>query len=253
MSNLVTALVEAAERHPLRLAVQEGDSALTYAELDEFSARAAGGLLAHGVRPGDRVGLRLPYVPAFAVLYFGALRAGAVVVPYPRTWPLAVVRPRGDAGGARLAFSTPAAPTGRERGTGDTTLVPVGPDFLQQMAFWPQFAGVADRAGHDPAVVVRTGATGDAEDAVLSHGALREAARTTRMLINEATADDIQGSAPVLSAIGRTYGPHAVVVTGACLPVEEGRTAPSSHAPAEREDGTAKPRTVRANRPARFP
>lgn len=57
----------------------------------------------------------------------------------------------------------------------------------------------------------------------------------------------------MLSAIGRTYGPHAVVVTGACLPVEEGRAAPSSHAPAEREDGTAKPRTVRANRPARYP
>ena len=31
--------------------------------------------------PGDRVGLVLPNVPSFPVLFFGALAAGAVVVP----------------------------------------------------------------------------------------------------------------------------------------------------------------------------
>ena len=34
-----------------------------------------------GRRSGDRVGLVLPNVPAFPVLFYGALAAGAVVVP----------------------------------------------------------------------------------------------------------------------------------------------------------------------------
>ncbi|MFF4966202.1 AMP-binding protein [Streptomyces sp. NPDC001037] len=81
--------------------------ALTYAELDELSARAADGLLAHGVRPGDRVGLRLPCSLSFAVLCFGALRTGAIIMPsYPRHRTLAL-RSRHDTRGARLVFGTP--------------------------------------------------------------------------------------------------------------------------------------------------
>src|SRR5690606_25546023 len=41
----------------------------------------AGDLRERGVGPGDRVGLVLPNVPAFPVLFCGAVLAGAVVVP----------------------------------------------------------------------------------------------------------------------------------------------------------------------------
>ena len=45
-------------------------------------ARRVSTLLASkGVEPGDRVGLVLPNVPAFPILFYGALAAGAVVVP----------------------------------------------------------------------------------------------------------------------------------------------------------------------------
>ena len=36
---------------------------------------------AHGIEVGDRVAIMLPNVPYFPACYFGALRAGAVVVP----------------------------------------------------------------------------------------------------------------------------------------------------------------------------
>src|SRR6188472_2991353 len=74
-------LVETTERHPDRPAIKLDDAVLTYRELDDASARAAGLLRAKGVGPGDRVGLMLPNVPAFAVAYYGILRAGGVVVP----------------------------------------------------------------------------------------------------------------------------------------------------------------------------
>lgn len=60
VSNLATALVDMAQRQPQGLAMQDEKTVLTYADLDDLSARAAGGLRAHGVRPGGRVGLNCP-------------------------------------------------------------------------------------------------------------------------------------------------------------------------------------------------
>jgi O-succinylbenzoic acid--CoA ligase len=54
---------------------------LTYAELLERARRAAGGLLAAGVRPGDRVGIAIAPSEDFAVTLHGCLLAGAVAVP----------------------------------------------------------------------------------------------------------------------------------------------------------------------------
>ncbi len=57
------------------------DHVLSYRELYHRAAAVAGDLRAHGVLPGDRVGLVLPNVPAYPVLFYGALLAGAVAVP----------------------------------------------------------------------------------------------------------------------------------------------------------------------------
>ncbi|HEY7323435.1 MAG TPA: AMP-binding protein [Streptosporangiaceae bacterium] len=55
--------------------------ALTYAELADWSTRLARGLVARGVRPGDRVGLFLPNSAEMIAARFAAARAGAVAVP----------------------------------------------------------------------------------------------------------------------------------------------------------------------------
>jgi long-chain acyl-CoA synthetase len=54
---------------------------LDYAALHAAAAAVAGDLRSRGVRPADRVGLVLPNVPAFPIVFYGALLAGAVVVP----------------------------------------------------------------------------------------------------------------------------------------------------------------------------
>ena len=81
MTNLALDLREAAQMYPDRPAVRLDDTTLTYAELDQASARLARLLGLEGFEPGDRVGLMLPNVPEFAVIYYGVLRAGGVVVP----------------------------------------------------------------------------------------------------------------------------------------------------------------------------
>jgi long-chain acyl-CoA synthetase len=64
-----------------RVALRWQDRSLTYGELDARVDAAAGALQHLGVEPGDRVALVLGNVPAFVEAHFGALRAGATVVP----------------------------------------------------------------------------------------------------------------------------------------------------------------------------
>jgi acyl-CoA synthetase (AMP-forming)/AMP-acid ligase II len=66
------------------LDAEESERALTFREMHERARRAAGTLLAKGIRPGDRVAIVLPTCPEFMDAFFGALYAGAIPVPlYP--------------------------------------------------------------------------------------------------------------------------------------------------------------------------
>lgn len=62
------------------LAVVGGDQRWTYADLHAKAGAAAAGFLALGLRPGDRVIVQLPNIPAFFSVVFGLLRADLVPV-----------------------------------------------------------------------------------------------------------------------------------------------------------------------------
>ncbi len=80
MTSLAMNLKDAAGQYPDRPAVRLGDEVLSYAELDDRTAQVAGWLRQRGLGPGDRVGIMLPNVLAFPVLYYGVLRAGGVII-----------------------------------------------------------------------------------------------------------------------------------------------------------------------------
>src|SRR2546426_8603550 len=54
---------------------------LTYAQFSSLANRFATGLKRLGIKRGDRVAIALPNVPQYPIAFYGALRAGAVVVP----------------------------------------------------------------------------------------------------------------------------------------------------------------------------
>src|SRR5271165_1350842 len=81
MANLSFLLDDAAAGHPDHPAIRMDDLVLTYAQLHEAAGRMGALLASRGIEPGHRVGLMLPNVPAFPVAFYGALAAGAVVVP----------------------------------------------------------------------------------------------------------------------------------------------------------------------------
>src|SRR5258708_4886255 len=122
------------------MAVRVDDAAMTYRELDEASARGAGLLHERGVKPGDRVGIMLPNVAEVPVVYYGVLRAGAVVVPMN---PLLKVREVAyflSDSGAGLIFAWHAfadqARGGAERAEADPIVVDAVsfPDLLGSVA-----------------------------------------------------------------------------------------------------------------------
>ena len=82
-NRLITDLLDrAVERFPERIAIDFMGRCWTYSDIGDLVARAARGLQDAGLKPGDRFGLCLPNCPYFVVLYFAALRAGAIVVNF---------------------------------------------------------------------------------------------------------------------------------------------------------------------------
>jgi long-chain acyl-CoA synthetase len=74
-------LERTAQRFPDRPALRFFGRTTTYRQLMASVERFAQGLVASGVRPGDRVALVLPNAPQMVIAYYGAMRAGALVVP----------------------------------------------------------------------------------------------------------------------------------------------------------------------------
>ena len=81
MLNLAIILEDSARRYPDKMAFQFMDTALTFTQINVAANQVANGLLQQGIQPGDKVGLSCLNLPYFPIIYFGILKAGAVVVP----------------------------------------------------------------------------------------------------------------------------------------------------------------------------
>ncbi|MEU7815566.1 long-chain fatty acid--CoA ligase [Pseudonocardia sp. NPDC049154] len=220
MTNLAANLVATARDHGDRTAVKLDEYVLTYAQLHSAAAAVAGDLKERGINPGDRVGLVLPNVPAYPVLFYGALLAGAVVVPMnPLLKAREVEYYLGDSG-MSLVYGWD--------GSGD--VVPeaakaVGIPGIVVPATGPTELGgtpapeAVERADSDTAVILYTsGTTGQPKGAELTHHNLDSNARTTVETLIEISADDvIMGCLPLFHVFGLTCGLNAAVVAGSTL------------------------------------
>ena len=139
---------------------------ITYAQLDDLSARAADWLRERGVAPGDRVGIMLPNVAQFPVLYYGVLRAGGTVVPMnPLLKAREIEHYLGDSG-AKLVFATAnaAAEATTAAAAVGAEAIAVDADTLTEIAARPSSPEIAARADDDTAVILYTsGTTGTPE------------------------------------------------------------------------------------------
>jgi long-chain acyl-CoA synthetase len=72
---------EAARKYGASVAVEYYGTRLTYVQLASLIERFARALVRLGIKRGDRISICLPNTPQFPIAFYGALKAGAVVVP----------------------------------------------------------------------------------------------------------------------------------------------------------------------------
>ncbi|MBP6016150.1 MAG: long-chain fatty acid--CoA ligase [Candidatus Promineofilum sp.] len=73
-------LEEAARRVPGNTAVLFQGRAFTYTEINQAADAVAAGLAANGFKKGDRAVIYMPNLPQFAIIYYGILKAGGIVI-----------------------------------------------------------------------------------------------------------------------------------------------------------------------------
>jgi long-chain acyl-CoA synthetase len=188
MTNFATELTTAAAEAGDRPAVKLDDVVLNYGLLDAAAQRAAGMLRGKGVGPGDTVGMQMPNVPYFPIVYFGALRLGAVVVPMnPLLKGREVEYYLSDSGSkVMVAWHDFAAPAqeGSEAAGAECVVAKPG-EFEQLLAGSDAVEEVVERADDDDAVIIYTsGTTGTPKGATLMHSNIAVGARVARDLVD---------------------------------------------------------------------
>jgi long-chain acyl-CoA synthetase len=222
MTNLAKNLTDTTRIHADQVAVRVDDSTMTYQALDEASARVAGLLHERGLNHGDRVGIMMPNVAEVPVVYYGALRAGAVVVPMNPLLKAREVAYYLSDSGATLLFAWHAfadeARSGAEQAEAEVIVVDAisFPELLTSASPDDQ---VADRDDEDTAVILYTsGTTGHPKGAELTHGNLRTNTEVARSdIVCAGPGDVIFGGLPLFHVFGQTVALNVAVASGACL------------------------------------
>jgi acyl-CoA synthetase (AMP-forming)/AMP-acid ligase II len=172
-----------------------GGPRVTYRELWDRAARVAGGLRAAGVSPGDRVAIRLGNGVDWVFAFFGAMFAGAVVVPVNTRFAEQEVEYVVSDSGAAVVIAP-----------GDA--LPDGEPFVH------------DEAGPDtPAAIFYTsGTTGFPKGAVTTHANFVTNAETCRRVLKLAPGTELRTlvSVPLFHVTGCNSQLLVAVYLGGC-------------------------------------
>ena len=220
--NLASTVTESAAADPAAVAVRLGDLELTYAELDERSARLAAVLRQRGLQQGDRVGVMLPNVLEFPIAYYGVLRAGGVVVPMNVLLKQREIAFYLEDSGAKLLLAWHGFGEEAREGAAaaGAELIEVEPQsFAELLGDHEPETELADTEEEDTAVILYTsGTTGKPKGAELTHFNLsRNAEIASETTCTVRRGDVVLGSLPLFHSFGQTVSMNASLRVGATL------------------------------------
>jgi acyl-CoA synthetase (AMP-forming)/AMP-acid ligase II len=204
-----------ASRAPDKVALTDAAAgrAFTYAELDDLAGRLAGGLLARGLRRGQRIGLLSLNRWEFLVAFLGIMRAGLVAAPVSFKLPretLAYIAE--DAELALVLHDTERAaqvPAGIDAIGFDTAA------FIGLLAGPPPPPSVPepDEVG---LILYTSGSTGRPKGVLLSHGGQLWALRKALELYGDIAAERYVVAAPMFH-MNATFSATLALAGGASL------------------------------------
>jgi amino acid adenylation domain-containing protein len=112
---------------PDAVALDDGDTRWTYAELLQAAASVAAMLVGHGVGPGDAVGVCLPRSKVAIASMVGIWGAGATYVPLDPDYPTSRLGEMCDRAGVRLVIGSPELVSQVDRGMAQLDTSGIGP------------------------------------------------------------------------------------------------------------------------------
>ncbi len=226
--NLATLLDQSARRAPDHVALRLGELAVTYAQLDDQTKRFAALLKSRGIQPGDRVALMLPNVPHFPIAYYGALRAGAVVVPMNVLLKGREIAFYLQDSGAKVlvAWNGFGAEAYEGAGHAGVPMVGAGPDeppagierVEALIGAVEPLEGIHQCEPTDPAVLLYTsGTTGKPKGATLTHSNLLWNTEINSKMFQATSEDVMLGALPLFHSFGQTVSMNGMLRAGATL------------------------------------
>ncbi|MCW2784287.1 MAG: acyl-CoA synthetase [Marmoricola sp.] len=244
MLNLSVLLEDSARTYPDRDALVLGDVRLTYAQVEAAANQVANLLVERGIGHGDKVALSCPNLPYFPIVYYGVLKAGAVVVPLNvllKGREVAYHLGEADVKAYFCFEGTPDLPIGTEgyagfcdaRDAGKKaeqffviTADPAAPSPIEGVETLgqalagksPVFDTVVTEASDTAIILFTSGTTGQAKGAELSHSNTMMNVLTMNRLFQNQPASDIHVlTLPLFHTFGATVQMHAGFAAAATL------------------------------------
>ncbi|MYX99824.1 AMP-binding protein [Streptomyces sp. SID486] len=165
-------LRRSARRTPARVAVEYGDRAWTYEELDDAVSRAASVLLGHGLAAGDRVGSYGHNSDAYLIGFLACARAGLVHVPVNQSLTGDDLAYLVGQSGASLVLADPGLVDRLPAGVRTLPLRDADDSLLARLATAPVHDGPEPRAEDLVQLLYTSGTTGLPKGAMMTHRAL---------------------------------------------------------------------------------
>jgi long-chain acyl-CoA synthetase len=221
MTNLAAHLSASTAADPEHPAIKLDDLVLSYGVLDAAVARAAGLLREKGVQAGDRVGMQLPNVPYFPIVYFGALRLGAIVVPMNPLLKEREVAYHLSDSGARVMLGWNGfedAVRGGSESAGAEAIVVAPGEFDKLLGEADPVEEVAERDDDDVAVIIYTsGTTGTPKGAALTNANLYAGAKIGGELVDADPGSVAIGTLPLFHVFGMSVMMNVTLCAGGLL------------------------------------
>ncbi|HEX6375436.1 MAG TPA: malonyl-CoA synthase [Allosphingosinicella sp.] len=198
-----------ADRKALFLIEPDGGK-LSYAALDERTARLAGRLIELGVAPGDRVAIQAEKSVAALLVYLATLRAGAVHLPLNPAYTAAEVRYFLEDAEPALFIGDPA------RGAGARQKAMLA-EVVETATGRAGFEDVAREPDDLAAILYTSGTTGRSKGAMLTCANLASNAETLRRAWRFTAQDRLLHALPIFHTHGLFVATNVTLLAGGSM------------------------------------